>query len=318
MPTQSDHFIQGRSQAASDARTMDLLNPATEEVHGSAARGTAADIDTAVQAARAQFDGGEWSRLPGSQRGLLLNRLADLVQRDADMIADMDALCIGRPPLEPRLLDLPNAIGTLRTCAGWADKIEGRTIPTDGYMGLKTISYTRREAIGVVGAIVPWNTPFMIMCWKVGPALAAGCTLVVKPPEEAPLSALHLAALCKEAGFPDGVFNVVTGNAAAIGGEFTSNPLVRKLSFTGSTNVGRLLMQQSAGSWAARARRSCSTTPTSTWPCRAAPWACSSTRARSVPPAPASWCSAASPSASRTCSPAWPRPSRSATRRSPA
>jgi acyl-CoA reductase-like NAD-dependent aldehyde dehydrogenase len=177
-----------------------------------------------VAATRAQLDGGAWSTMPGSQRAILINKLADLVERDADKIADMDASCIGRPPIEPRLLDLPNAIGTLRTSAGWADKIEGRSIPTAGYMGIKTLSYTRREPVGVVGAIVPWNTPFMITSWKVGPALAAGCALVIKPSEETPLSALHLAALCQEAGIPDGVVNVVTGVGEVVGHALCVHP----------------------------------------------------------------------------------------------
>ena len=240
------HFIQGQSCAASDGATMDLISPITERVHGRAARGTAADVDAAVRAARAQLDGGAWSTMPGSQRAILINKLADLVERDAEKIADMDAMCIGRPPIEPRLLDLPNAIGTLRTSAGWADKIEGRTIPTPGYMGIKTLSYTRREPVGVVGAIVPWNTPFMITSWKVAPALAAGCTLVIKPSEETPLSALHLAALCKEAGIPDGVVNVVTGYGEVVGKALCVHPGVDKITFTGSPEVGRLI-QRAAG-----------------------------------------------------------------------
>jgi acyl-CoA reductase-like NAD-dependent aldehyde dehydrogenase len=225
---------------------MALVSPATEQTLSKVARGTAEDIDAAVQAAHMQLTRGEWSRLSGEQRGRLIYRLADLVERDADRIADLDASSIGRPPMEPRLLDLPNAIATLRTCAGWADKIEGRTIPTSGYMGMPTLSYTLREPVGVVGAIVPWNTPFMITCWKLGPLLAAGCTTVIKPSEEAPLSALHLAALCKEAGFPDGVVNVVTGIGEVVGQALCVHPLVDKISFTGSPEVGSLI-QQTAG-----------------------------------------------------------------------
>lgn len=240
------HFIQGRSRAASDGAMMDLICPVTERVHARAACGTAADIDAAVAAARGQLDGGAWSTMPGSQRAILINRLADLVERDAERLADMDARCIGRPPIEPRLLDLPNAVGTLRTSAGWADKIEGRTIPTPGYMGNRTLSYTRREPVGVVGAIVPWNTPFMITCWKLGPALAAGCTLVIKPSEETPPSALHLAALCREAGIPDGVVNVVTGHGEVVGKALCLHPGVDKITFTGSPEVGREI-QRTAG-----------------------------------------------------------------------
>jgi len=233
------HFIGGCLVAASDGKRMTILSPADETVIAMAAQGTAKDVDDAVQAARAQFDGGEWSKMSGAQRGQLINRLADLVERDANIIADMDAVCIGRPLIEPRLLDLPNTIGTLRNAAGWADNIEGRTIPTPGYMGVPTLSYTRREAIGVVAAIVPWNTPIMIASWKLGPALAAGCTVVLKPSEETPISALHLAALCKEAGIPDGVVNVVTGFGNVVGKALCVHPGVDKVTFTGSPEVGR-------------------------------------------------------------------------------
>ncbi len=240
------HFIDGQARPASDGGLLDLLNPVSEQVHVRSARGTTADVDAAVAAARRQLDGGAWSKLSGADRGALIHRLADLVERDAGKIADMDAGCIGRPPIEPRLLDLPNAIGTLRTSAGWADKIEGRTIPTPGYMGAKTLSYTQREPVGVVGAIVPWNTPFMITCWKVGPLLAAGCTVVIKPSEETPTSALHLAALCQEAGIPDGVVNVVTGTGEVVGQALCEHPGVDKITFTGSPEVGKII-QRTAG-----------------------------------------------------------------------
>lgn len=241
------HFIEGREVAAADGKTMAIVSPATEEMLAEVAQGTAEDIDAAVRAAHAQFAGGEWARLSGEQRGRLIYRLAELVERDADKIADFDATCIGRPPVEPRVLDLPNAIATLRTCAGWADKIEGRTIPTSGYMGAPTLSYTLREPVGVVGAIIPWNTPFMITSWKLGPLLAAGCTAVIKPAEEAPLSALHLASLCKEAGLPDGVVNVVTGVGEVVGHALCGHPLVDKISFTGSPEVGSLIQQTAGG-----------------------------------------------------------------------
>lgn len=239
-------FIDGQSVGSSDGSRYDLVSPVTEEVFATAARGTVDDLDTAVKAARRQFDGGAWRQLTGSQRGVLINRLADLVERDKDLLADMDARCIGRVPIEPRLLDLPNVIGTLRTSAGWADKLEGRTIPTDGYMGRPTLSYTLREPIGVVGAIVPWNTPLMITCWKVGPLLAAGCTVVIKPSEETPMSVLHLAKLATEAGFPGGVVNVVTGPGGIIGRALCVHPGVDKITFTGSPLVGAEI-QRTAG-----------------------------------------------------------------------
>ena len=231
-------FIDGQFRPASDGGTLDVVSPVSEQVIAVSASGTAADVDAAVRAARRQIDGGPWRQLSGSARGVLLNRLAELVVRDADLIADMDARCIGRHPIEPRLLDLPNAIETLRNAAGWADKIEGRTIPTPGYMGQPTLSYTQRNPVGVVGAIVPWNTPFMITAWKLGPLLAAGCTVVLKPSEETPLSALHLATLLQEAGFPDGVVNVVTGFGRVVGRALCEHPGVDKITFTGSPEVG--------------------------------------------------------------------------------
>ena len=162
MTEKRGHFIAGRDVPASDGRTMRVVSPANDSVLAEVAQGTTDDVEAAVSAARGQLDGGEWSGLSGEERGRLINRLADLVERDADTLADLDAACIGRPGMEPRLLDLPNTISTLRTCAGWADKIEGRTIPTPGYMGTPTLSYTVREPVGVVGAIIPWNTPLMI------------------------------------------------------------------------------------------------------------------------------------------------------------
>lgn len=239
------HFINGEWQDGGEGM-IEVVNPAREEVIARVPNGGKAQVDAAVKAARAQFDGGAWSKLSGAERGALILKLADLVERDADQIAKLDALCIGRPFIEPAILDLPNALATLRHFAGWADKIEGRTIPTSGYFGRPTLSYTRREAVGVIGAIIPWNTPFMITCWKLGPALATGCTIVIKPAEETPLSALHLAKLVKEAGFPPGVVNVVTGRGAGAGAALCTHPGVDKVSFTGSPVVGAEIMR-SAG-----------------------------------------------------------------------
>lgn len=241
------HFIDGQSVDASDLATMNLVSPVNEQVFATAASGTRDDVDRAVAAAHAQLNGGEWSQMPAAARGRLMNRLADLVERDGALLGDMDARCIGRSPMEPRMMDVPNAAGTLRAAAGWADKLEGRTIPTGGYMGVKTLSYTRLEPVGVVGAIVPWNAPLMITCWKLASLLAAGCTVVIKPSEETPMSALHLAALCKEAGFPDGVVNVVTGSGAVVGRALCEHPDIDKITFTGSPDVGREI-QRVAGS----------------------------------------------------------------------
>ena len=199
-----------------------------------------------MEAARSQLEGGAWSQLSGSQRARLLIKLADLVERDSEQLADMDANAIGRSPMEPRRMDLPNVLANLRAAAGWANQLEGRTIPSGGYFGTKTLSYTVREPIGVVGAIVPWNSPLMITVWKLAALLAAGCTVVVKPSEETPQSALHLAALAKEAGFPDGVINIVTGFGAEVGRALCEHPDIAKISFTGSPEAGREI-QRTAG-----------------------------------------------------------------------
>ncbi|MES1928929.1 NAD-dependent aldehyde dehydrogenase [Salinisphaera dokdonensis CL-ES53] len=241
-----EHFIAGQAMPASDGATMTLPNPATGDTLATSAAGTAADAERAIEAAHAQLKGGEWSQMNGASRGLCIHRLADLVERDADQMADMDANAIGRPPAEPRMLDLPNAIATLRHAAGWADKIEGRTIPTAGYMGQPTLSYTERLPVGVVAAIVPWNTPLMITCWKLGALLAAGCTVVIKPAEQTPMSALHLAKLCQEAGIPDGVVNVVTGEGATLGPVLCKHPKVTKITFTGSPETGAAIQSVAA------------------------------------------------------------------------
>nr|WP_288465999.1 aldehyde dehydrogenase family protein [uncultured Pseudomonas sp.] len=240
------HFIAGAAADSSDGRRFDLIDPVTEKVYGSSARGTTEDVNRAVEAARSQLEGGAWNQLTGSERARLLNKLADLVERDSEQLADMDANAIGRSPMEPRRMDLPNAIANLRAAAGWANQLEGRTIPSGGYFGTKTLSYTVREPIGVVGAIVPWNSPLMITVWKLAALLAAGCTVVVKPSEETPQSALHLAALAKEAGFPDGVINIVTGFGAEVGRALCEHPDIAKISFTGSPEAGREI-QRTAG-----------------------------------------------------------------------
>jgi acyl-CoA reductase-like NAD-dependent aldehyde dehydrogenase len=237
------HFIEGAQTEASDGARMSLVNPVDEKEYATAACGTVEDVRRAVAAAHGQLNGGAWSQINGAQRGLLLHKLADLVQRDLELLADLDALAIGRSPMEPRMMDVPNAIANLRAAAGWANQLEGRTIPTSGYMGLKTLSYTVREPVGVVGAIVPWNSPLMITTWKLAALLAAGCTVVIKPSEETPQSALHLAALCQEAGFPDGVVNVVTGHGEVVGRALCEHRDVAKISFTGSPEAGRAIQR---------------------------------------------------------------------------
>ena len=226
--------------------TFDDVNPATGALLVKVASGSAEDVDRAVRAARAALDGA-WGATPGVARGALLNKLADLVERDAAELARLEALDVGKPVGQPGMLDVPNAVATFRHFAGWADKIQGTTIPTAGYLGMApTHSYTVREPVGVIGAIIPWNTPLMIAAWKLGPALAAGNVVVVKPPEDAPLSILHLGKLVDEAGFPAGVVNIVPGLGESAGAALVAHPGVDKISFTGSPEVGRQIQKVAA------------------------------------------------------------------------
>ncbi|WP_206336143.1 phenylacetaldehyde dehydrogenase StyD [Streptomyces torulosus] len=240
---QTELFIDGRWRAAS--RTFDNLSPATGSLLTRVAAADESDVDEAVRAARRALTG-PWAATSGAERQLLLLRLADLIERDADKLARLEALDIGKPAAQPAALDVPNAIATFRHFAGWADKIQGTTVPTAGYQGRPTHSYTVREPVGVIAAIIPWNTPLMITGWKLAPALAAGNTVVVKPAEDAPLSVLHLAKLIEEAGFPPGVVNVVPGLGSVAGAALVRHPEVDKVSFTGSPEVGREIQKVAA------------------------------------------------------------------------
>lgn len=242
-------FIQRRQQMligeqwldAADGATMSVRNPATAEILSEVPRAAKADVDKAVQAARQAFDDSPWSRMRPRERQNLLWRLADLMERDAEVLAEIECLNNGKSAQVARVMDVQLAIDFLRYMAGWATKIEGSCVdvslplmPDDQFHG-----FIRREAIGVVGAIVAWNFPLLLACWKLGPALATGCTIVLKPADETPLSALKLAELVLEAGYPAGVFNVVTGTGIEAGAALTHNPDVDKLTFTGSTEVGK-------------------------------------------------------------------------------
>lgn len=242
------HFINGKSIDDGEG-WFDLVNPASEERFGRARLGGGAQIDAAVTAARAQMQGGAWSGVSGADRGKALHRLARLIERDAAQLALMDARAIGRPISELHALDLPNTIATFDYFAGWADKIEGRVIPTPGYFGRPTHSYTVREPIGVIGMITPWNTPLMITAWKIAPALAAGCAIVLKPAEATPESALRLAALVLEAGIPAGVFNVVLGRGDAAGAALAAHPGIDKISFTGGPETGKLVQRAASANF---------------------------------------------------------------------
>jgi betaine-aldehyde dehydrogenase len=231
-------YVAGGWTSQSGAEPFDVIDPVTECSVATVIEADAATVDTAVNAAHAALDGGEWSRLDGPSRGQLLNDLAQLIEDRAEDFANLESLEVGKPGFEPRVIDLPQAVATFRHFAGWADKIEGRAIPTPGYMGRQTLSYTVREPIGVVAAITPWNSPTMIGSWKVAPALATGCAVVLKPPEDAPLTSLLLAQLAEQAGFPSGAFNVLPGRGPTTGSALVNHPGIDKISFTGSPQTG--------------------------------------------------------------------------------
>ncbi|KXZ48141.1 hypothetical protein GPECTOR_30g237 [Gonium pectorale] len=221
---------------------MPVVDPRTEEVVLQVAEGDAADVDKAVAAARRAFDSGPWPRMTAKERGRMLYRLADAMEGVAEELAALETLDNGKPISYSRAADVPLSIDHFRYYAGWADKIHGKTIPVDGpYM-----AYTLHEPLGVVGQIIPWNFPLLMAAWKLGPALAAGNTVVLKPAEQTPMTALRLAQLAKEVGLPDGVLNVVTGYGPTAGAALASHRGVDKTAFTGSTEVGRLVGRAAA------------------------------------------------------------------------
>lgn len=241
MSTREDclNLIAGAHTPSAAGTWFDKLEPATGTLLARVAAGAQADVNAAVSAARNQFDAGPWASLSGAARARLIHRLADLLEARSEFFAELLAREQGRAIMEMRLLDIPMAVDTLRYFAGWADKLEGRQIPTAGFMGRPTFNYTVRDAVGVAALIVPWNAPLMIGAWKLAPALAAGCTVVIKPSEDAPLALTALASLSVEAGFPEGVINVVQGLGPEVGRALVVHPGVDKISFTGSTVVGR-------------------------------------------------------------------------------
>ena len=236
-------FIDGKWVEAASGKTFPSYNPATGEVMAKIAEGDREDINRAVKAARKAFDSGPWPEMTASQRGRLIWKLGDLLESRLEEFAQIESLDNGKPLAIARVADVPLAVDLFRYMAGWATKIEGNTIP----FSPKFFAYTRREPVGVVGQIIPWNFPLLMAAWKLGPALATGCTVVLKPAEQTPLSALLLAELIAEAGFPDGVVNVVTGYGETAGAALAAHPDVDKIAFTGSTEVGKLIVQASAG-----------------------------------------------------------------------
>ena len=243
-------LINGKWVAAASGKTFDTYNPATGEVLSRVAEGDREDVNRAVAAARAAFDSGPWTqKLTASDRSKLMWKLADLLEKNIEEFAQLESLDNGKPLTIARAADVPLAIELFRYMAGWATKIEGNTIPLSvPYTpGVKYLAYTMREPVGVVGQIIPWNFPLLMAAWKLGPALACGCTVVLKPAEQTPLSALRLGELIQEAGFPDGVVNIVSGFGETAGAALAAHSDVDKVAFTGSTEVGKLIVKAAAG-----------------------------------------------------------------------
>ena len=236
-------FIDGAFVEAKSGKTFPVFNPATGDILVQVAEGDGADIDRAVVAARRAFETGPWRSLSPSQRARLIYRLADKMEERLEDLALLESLDNGKPLAVARVADVPMAIDNLRYMAGWATKILGDTIPIPGDFH----AYTRREPIGVVGQIIPWNFPLLMAAWKIAPALAAGCTIVLKPAEQTPLSALLLAELAAEVGFPPGVLNVVPGYGETAGAAIAAHDDVDKVAFTGSTEVGKIIVRAAAG-----------------------------------------------------------------------
>jgi aldehyde dehydrogenase (NAD+) len=237
----ADLFINNEWRPAASGKRFAVVNPATEEVIAQVAQGDAADVDNAVAAAKAAFEGDAWRKLTPRQRGRLLAKAADLLEARLDEFARLETAHNGKTLFESKI-EISMTISTLRYYAGWADKITGDTLPVDGPFFV----YTLREPVGVVGAIVPWNFPLNIASWKFAPALAAGCTIILKPASETPLTALAFGDIALEAGFPPGAFNVLSGGGSTAGAALVRHPDVDKISFTGSTEVGRQIMRMAA------------------------------------------------------------------------
>jgi phenylacetaldehyde dehydrogenase len=230
-------LINGQWVEAASGKTFPTYNPATGEVLARVAEGDREDIERAVKAARAAFDTGPWSKMSASERGRMIWKLGDLLEQNLEEFAELEMLDNGKPLKVARVADVPLSVDLFRYMAGWATKIEGHTIPISG--GSKFLAYTLRQPVGVVGQIIPWNFPLLMAAWELGPALATGCTVVIKPAEQTPLSCLRLGELIQEAGIPDGVVNIVPGYGETAGAALAAHPDVDKIAFTGSTAAGR-------------------------------------------------------------------------------
>jgi len=238
-------LIDGQWVDAASGKTFPVYNPATGEVMAHVAEGDKEDIDRAVRAARKAFEGGPWRKMSPSARGQAIYHLANLIEQHSDEFAQLESLDNGKPIAVARAADVPLTIDHFRYMSGWATKLEGNTIPIS--MPGDYFSYTLREPIGVVGQIIPWNFPLLMAAWKLGAALAVGCTIVLKPAEQTPLSALRLGELILEAGIPAGVVNIVPGYGETAGAALAAHEDVDKIAFTGSTEVGKLIVQAASG-----------------------------------------------------------------------
>src|SRR5271169_6138782 len=236
-------LIGGKWVPAKSGKTFETINPSNEEVLSLIAEGDKADVDEAVKAARKAYESGKWSQIGPHQRARYLFKIAELIDAHADELAELETLDNGKPLTFSKAFDVPSAAETFRYYAGWCTKIYGETNPSDPSM----FNYTLREPVGVCGQIIPWNFPLLMAAWKLGPALACGNTVILKPAEQTPLTALRLGELILEAGLPDGVVNVVTGFGPGAGSSIAEHPDIDKVAFTGSGEVGKLIMQASAG-----------------------------------------------------------------------
>src|SRR5437660_629028 len=234
-------FINGQWRDAASGRTIDVVNPATEEIIAAVPSAEQSDVDAAVAAARAAFDG-PWGRLSARERGRLLWKIGEKLMEKADELARLETLHNGKPIFESRQIEIPAAAECFQYYAGWADKIHGETIPVKGNF----LTYTLREPVGVVAAIVPWNFPLLLTAWKVAPALACGNTVSIKPASQTPLTALALADIAASVGVPAGVLNVITGPGSEVGRVLVEHPGIDKIAFTGDTSTGREIMRGSA------------------------------------------------------------------------
>ena len=242
-------LIDGKWVNSISGKTFPTYNPATGEVLAQVAEGDKADIDAAVKAARRAFESGPWSRMSATQRGKLVWKQGDLIEANLEQLAMLETLDNGKPLTVARAADVPLAADLFRYMAGWANKLEGTTIPLSVPYTPKAkyLAYTLREPVGVIGQIIPWNFPLLMAAWKLGPALATGNTVVLKPAEQTPLTALLLGELIMEAGFPDGVVNIVPGYGETAGAALAAHDDVDKVAFTGSTEVGKLIVHAATG-----------------------------------------------------------------------